>query len=207
MSKTEPERTTRRKKTRAGKAEEAAPAAAAAEETARAADESAAGGEPAAPEVSEEDRLRDRLLRLQADFENFRKRTAREKDDLARRANESLLEDLLPVLDHLEMGIRSAEQRAVEPSVIDGFRLVETQFLEAFKRHGVEPILAGGEVFDPRIHECISHLPSAEHPENTIIAETRRGYRIGEYVLRAAQVVVSSGPGDAPAGDDAQGGA
>lgn len=140
--------------------------------------------------------LQSRLLRLQADFDNFRKRTQRERGDVARRALEDLLLELLPVIDHFEMGLATAQQHDAEPAVVNGLQLVYDQLMKAFEKFGLTPIDAEGEVFDPHLHEAATHLPSAEHPEDTVIAQTRRGYQLGDRLLRAAQVVVSSGAGE-----------
>lgn len=148
--------------------------------------------EQAAP--AETEVLKDRLLRLQADFENFRKRTLREKNDLYQRANMDLLQELLPALDHFELGLHMAEQHKVEKAVIDGLKLVYDQLLNALMKFGVAPIEAEGQPFDPTFHEAVTHVPSEEQPADTIIAVTRRGYKLGDSLLRASQVVVSSGP-------------
>lgn len=137
--------------------------------------------------------LKDRLLRLQADFENFRKRVNRDREDNARRACESLLKALLPIADHLELGVRAAHKHHVKQSVTEGFESVRKQLDQALEKAGVTVIDTQKKVFDPNLHECVAHLPSMEHPENSIMEETRRGYLLGSYVLRAPQVVVSSG--------------
>jgi len=150
--------------------------------------------EAAAEATTEIAALKDRLLRLQADFENYRKRMLRDRNEYVRRANEQLLEELLPVLDHFEMGMETARHQEIDPSVLEGFRLVYDQLLGVLHKSGVEPIEAMESDFDPHQHECISHLPSEHAPADRVIAQTRRGYRLGDYILRAAQVVVSSGP-------------
>ncbi len=138
--------------------------------------------------------LQDRLLRLQADFENFRKRTQRERSELYVRANEDLVEQLLPVLDTFELGMANAEKSGADSSILEGFALVHQQTLATLKRFGLEPLNAEGEPFDPHHHEAITHMPSADVAADSVIAQTRRGYRLGDRLLRAAQVVVSSGP-------------
>ncbi len=143
-------------------------------------------------------RLRDKLLRLQADFDNYRKRVARDDAARARRATEDLVTELLPVLDHFEMGLKAAREAALPAAVYDGLVLVQTQLLEAMKKAGVAPVAASGAAFDPQCHECVAHLPSVEFAENMIIDVTRRGYWLGDYLLRPAQVVVSSGMPAAP---------
>ncbi|MBM4142064.1 MAG: nucleotide exchange factor GrpE [Lentisphaerae bacterium] len=138
--------------------------------------------------------LQDRLLRLQADFDNFRKRTLREKEDLYCRANEDLMMELLPVLDHLDLALAAAQARDNADPVAEGFRMVAEQLLSKLGKFGLTPVDAQGVPFDPNLHEAISHLPSADAPESSIIAQVRRGYRLGAQLLRPAQVVVSSGP-------------
>lgn len=138
--------------------------------------------------------LNNRILRLRADFDNFRKRTVKERQDVARRANEGLLEEIIPVLDHFEMGLQNAAEHDIPESVYNGFKLVYEQLLRAIEKAGVERIDAEGQEFNPHLHECISHLPSEDVEEGQVTAQTRCGYKLGNYVLRAAQVVVSSGP-------------
>ncbi len=133
------------------------------------------------------------LLRLRADFENYRKRVLREKDELYQRANMDLLGELLPVLDNLDMAF-AAVQGGGNDAVVQGFKLVGEQMLGVMARFGLKPVDAEGQAFDHRVHEAIAHLPSAEVAENHVIAQTRRGYMLGERLLRPAQVVVSSGP-------------
>lgn len=167
----------------------------------------AAAPQPALPveektAPAETDILKDRLLRLQADFDNFRKRTLREKNDLYQRANMDLLQEILPTLDHFELGLHMAEQHHVEKTVIDGMKLVYDQLMNALRKFGVTPIEAEGRAFDPNFHEAVTHVPSEEQPADTIIAVTRRGYKLGEQLLRASQVVVSSGPAEEPAPEE-----
>lgn len=140
----------------------------------------------------------DRLLRLQADFDNYRKRVLREKEDLYSRANEDIMGELLPVLDHLELAVAAAGNAAENDLIIQGFKLVAEQLVAALTKFGLTPIVAEKKVeFDPNVHEAILHIPSDDVPENKIISKTRAGFMLGSRLLRAAQVVVSSG---APAG-------
>lgn len=152
----------------------------------------------AEPQVDPRDQeiaaLKDRLLRLQADFDNFRKRMARDREEQARRACESLLHELLPVVDHFELGLRSASKHHVKHTVIDGLSGVLKQMEQVLEKAGVTAINTRSQPFDPRLHECVAHVHSEEHAENMIIEETRRGYLLGSFVLRASQVVVSNGP-------------
>ena len=150
-----------------------------------------AEADPDAPALSPEEVLRDRLLRLQADFDNYRKRMAREKQDWIETAAKDVLTDLLPVLDNFAIGL----EKAGGDPVTEGFRMVAEQLRAALKKHGltaVEP--AAGDEFDPAVHEAITQLPSPDIPEGRVVARTRAGYRLGAKLLRPAQVVVSSGP-------------
>lgn len=142
----------------------------------------------------EEEALEMRMLRLQADFDNFRKRVQRERAEWQRQGNERFLGELLPVLDHYELGLNTAAAHHIEQSVIDGFRMVYDQFLDVLRKNEVTPIEAEGGEFDHNLHEAVTFVPSEEHPAHTVIAQTRRGYLFGERLLRPAQVVVSSGP-------------
>ena len=147
------------------------------------------------PAVEEEDEsLRDQFVRLQADFANFRNRTQRERIELYQRANEDLFLELLPVIDHYEMGLQTAEQHDADKAVVDGFKLVYDQFNNVLKKFNVEPIDAVGQEFDPHKHEALTHMPSDEFPAETCSNQVKRGYMLGDKLLRAAQVVVSSGP-------------
>ncbi len=140
--------------------------------------------------------LETRLMRLQADFENFRKRVLREKSETYVRANEDIIGELLAVLDHFDLALRSAEEHAVEKAFLDGFRMVGGQMLDALGKFGLESLEAQGAQFDPEKHEAISHMPSDEEAEGIVITQTRKGYMLGQRLLRAAEVVVSSGPAD-----------
>lgn len=149
----------------------------------------------AEPQPAPEEILKDRLLRLQADFDNFRKRIEREKKDWIAFATEKLVQDLLPVLDHFELGLADSAKNGAPPAITEGFQLVCNQLHAALEKAGVQVIdAAAGTAFDPNLHEAITHLPSDTVPEDQISVQTRRGYKLGDKLLRAAQVVVSSGP-------------
>ena len=148
----------------------------------------------AEPSPSPEEVLKDRLLRLQADFDNYRKRIDREKKDWAAFANEKLVLEILPVLDHFELGLADAAKNGAPAAFTDGFQLISSQLRSVLEKAGVQPIDAAGAAFDPNLHEAITHLPSSDVPEGHVAAQTRRGYKLGEKLLRPAQVVVSSGP-------------
>jgi len=136
---------------------------------------------------------RSQFIRLQADFDNFRKRTRREQDEWYQRANENLIEELLPILDHFEMGLQTARAHPTETSVIDGFQLVNDQLKSVLAKFGLSAIEAKGEIFDPHQHDAVTYMPSTDYPADTVMEQARRGYRLGEKLIRPAQVVVSSG--------------
>ncbi|MBT3293833.1 MAG: nucleotide exchange factor GrpE [Verrucomicrobia bacterium] len=144
-----------------------------------------------------------RLLRLQADFDNFKKRTIRERNETYRRANEDIMEELLPVMDHMELALDAAAQHDADEAMVEGFRMVSEQLRGALAKFGLTPIDASAAEFDPNVHEAISHLPSTDVAENYVVAMTRRGYKLGDMLLRAAQVVVSSGDPTAEAAPEA----
>ena len=145
------------------------------------------------PAAEAEEPLKNQLLRLQADFDNFRKRTQRERGELFLFANESLFLEMLPIIDHFEMGFKSAEAHQTDCSVTEGFRMVYNQLLDVLKKFNVIAIDAVGEPFDPHRHEAILHMPS-DKPAETVLEQVRRGYMLGDKLLRAAQVIISSGP-------------
>jgi molecular chaperone GrpE len=153
----------------------------------------AAAAEQAKGEKEEITVDREQLIRLQADFENFKKRTIRERNETYRRANEDIMEELLPVMDHMELALDAASQHDADEAIVEGFRLVSGQLRAALAKFGLTPIDATDAEFDPNLHEAISHLPSPDVAENQVIAMTRCGYKLGDRLLRAAQVVVSSG--------------
>ena len=139
------------------------------------------------------DRFRDLAMRSQADFENYKKRCAREKEDAIKYANGSLLERLLPIIDNFELGLSAARDEGEQSPIYAGMNLVLKQVNDFLTDNGAQPIDAVGEKFDPNLHEAIAHEPSATVPENQIIRQTRRGYRFKDRLLRPSSVVVSSG--------------
>src|SRR5438552_2861801 len=140
------------------------------------------------------DRFRDLALRSQADFENYKKRAAREKEEAIKYANGSLLEKLVAIVDNFELGLEAAKGEGEQSPVYSGMTLVLKQLNDVVSENGFQPIEAEGKKFDPNLHEAIAHEPS-EFPEETVIRQTRRGYRFKDRLLRPARVIVSSGPG------------
>src|SRR5437762_12791379 len=140
------------------------------------------------------DRFRDLALRSQADFENYKKRAAREKEDAIKYANSSLLERLVTIVDNFQLGLEAARGDGERSPIYSGMTLVLKQLNDFLAENGLQPIEAEGKKFDPNVHEAIAH-ESSEFPEGTVIRQTRRGYRFKDRLLRPARVVISSGPG------------
>jgi molecular chaperone GrpE len=139
------------------------------------------------------DRFRDLALRSQADFENYKKRAAREKEDALKYANSSLLQRLVAILDNFELGLAAAKTESEHSPIYSGMVLVQKQLNDLLEENGLQAIEAEGEKFDPNLHEAIAHEPS-ESAEGTVIRQARRGYRFKDRLLRPARAVVSSGP-------------
>lgn len=140
------------------------------------------------------DRFRDLAMRSQADFENYKKRSAREKEEAIKYANKSLLEKLVSIVDHFELGLEAARGDGENSPIYSGMSLVLKQLQEFLNGNGLQPIDAVGQKFDPNLHEAIAHEPSDEVPEGVVIRQTRRGYRFKDRLLRPSAVVVSRGP-------------
>lgn len=137
--------------------------------------------------------LEDQFLRLRADFDNFRKRASRERSELLKRANEDLMEELLPVLDNLDLALRAADEHGADESFVHGIKLVAGQLISVLARFGLQPIDAKGQKFDHNLHEAISRIDSDQVPEDHVVEQVRKGYMLDSKLLRAAQVVVSGG--------------
>lgn len=135
----------------------------------------------------------DRLLRVSADFENYKKRSAREADNFRKFANESILKDLLPVVDNLERAIQSSANIGEDGKscISEGVELTLKEILRVLERYGVKPVEAVGKPFDPVFHEAVMQEVSDEVPENTVLKEFQKGYALHERLLRAAMVAVS----------------
>ena len=146
---------------------------------------------------------RNSYLRAVADLENFRRRSVREREELRQYATSSLMEELLPILDNLALGIASARIEADPKAVADGVSMVLDQFKGVLNRSGlVEINPRPGETFDPHQHESLAHQPSDEVPAEAILEVVRVGYMLNGRLLRAASVVLSSGPPDRRAGKE-----
>jgi molecular chaperone GrpE len=139
----------------------------------------------------------ERLLRTSADFDNFKKRAAREKQDAIRYANESLIEKLLPVLDNLEMAVAAAQSGSSESaqSLQAGVAMTAQQLKKVLTDAGLEEVDATGQKFDPNWHEAVSQLETVEVPEGHVVQQMRKGYKLRDRLLRPASVVVAKRPG------------
>jgi molecular chaperone GrpE len=151
------------------------------EEQEEAVEEPAAEESAAAPDES--------YLRLAADFDNYRKRVAREQVELTRRANERLLNELLPVLDDLERALEAAAEHE-EAKLEEGVRLVHRSLLGLVERHGLSEIETEG-AFDPHVHEALLAQPGEGAAEGSVLQVLQKGYRLGDKVLRPARVIVA----------------
>jgi len=161
----------------------------------------AIGGEAA--ESIDAAKLKEQLAYLAAEFENFRKRVAREREAQAAFGNEQLLRAVLPFLDNLERAMGQAGSSA--EALLSGVRMTHDQFLAELRKFGLEQVSAQGGMFDPSLHEAIASVPFPGKPVGAILAEARKGYILHGRLLRPAQVTVAAaspedGGGDAPAG-------
>lgn len=143
------------------------------------------------PVAAELAAAKDRYIRLLADFDNMRKRQARELEERTARANEGLLKALLPVFDHFEMALAASQE---DSPFAQGVRMIADEFRKVLEQSGAEVIDAPeGTAVDPMIHEVLSMVPHAEIPQGVVVTQFRKGWRLGGKVVRAAQVVVSAG--------------
>lgn len=149
--------------------------------------------EAAALEALEQERddLKDQVLRARAEFDNYRKRMLREGEQLRKTAAQGLMRSLLPIVDNLERALGHVEDKS--DSFTQGIEMIAKQFEDVLAGQGLELISSVGEPFDPNIHEALTHQPSEQYPADTVMEEFQRGYRLGDFVLRPSQVVVSSG--------------
>ena len=147
-------------------------------------DESAVEEEQQAEVVND-----DRLLRLAADFDNYKKRAAREREEYVALANERLLKELLPVLDDLERALNAAEDHE-EAQLEEGVRLVHRSLASLLARNGVEEIATDGK-FDPHVHEALLAQPAEDREQGDVLDVIQKGYRLGDRVVRPARVIVA----------------
>lgn len=139
-----------------------------------------------------------KYIRLAADFDNFRKRTLKDRDDAHKYGHQNLVKDLLPSVDNLERAIahaRKSEEGGVE-GLLEGVELVSRELAGTLEKHGVTPIDPDAQVFDPALHEAMAQVPDGSVPQNTVVEVYQRGYQLGARLLRPARVVVSKLPDD-----------
>ena len=144
--------------------------------------------------TQEAEEHRERYLRGAAEFDNARKRAARERDDYTRYANESLLRELLPVLDNFSRALQAARSEPGAAAVTAGVELIQRELLRVLDKFGVAPFDSVGQPFDPERHEAIARVPAVGQPEGTVVNETARGYMLNGRVLRPAMVTVATLP-------------
>lgn len=158
---------------------------------------SQANEESAASEVSAlEEKLKsthERLLRTAADLDNFRKRARRDVDEALARGRSDVLTEILPVLDSIDLALGTKDTDGLNESILEGVQMIKKQFLAATERFGLKEVESRGKAFDPNFHEAVAHIASADHPAGQIVDEMRKGYLLGDKLLRAAMVVVSKG--------------
>jgi len=134
----------------------------------------------------------DRLLRLAAEFENYKKRSAREMNDFRKFANESFVKAMLPVVDNLDRAIESSSNdKHANSSVVEGVNMTLREILKVFEQYGIKPFESLGNTFDPSLHQAVTQEDDEAYPENTVSKELQKGYMIHDRLLRPAMVVVS----------------
>jgi molecular chaperone GrpE len=145
-------------------------------------------------------RTKEKMLRTAADFDNFRKRTARDAQDIRRRGTQAAVKELLPVFDSMERATAHIHDNTNTKSMADGINMVLKQFISVLGKMNIERIDAVGQVFDPSFHDSIQHEASDEYDAGTVMAEVQAGYMMGDDLLRPSMVMVSRGPSAPDAG-------
>jgi len=134
----------------------------------------------------------DRLLRVSAEFENYKKRTSRELEEFRKFANQSLIKEMLSVVDNLELAMNSTNgHKAIDQGLLQGLDMTHKEILKVFDKFNVKPIEAKGQAFDPAFHEAVMQEETDEFDENTVVNELQKGYLIHDRLLRPAMVVVA----------------
>ena len=146
-------------------------------------------------EVEEAKQYNEKILRLQADFDNSRKRLEREKQEFVRFANEGIIFGLLNVVDDLERTLQLAQEKHEDFSAfLKGVEMILAHLYDLLKKHGLSPIEAKSKAFDPELHEALLKIETDEFPENTVVEELQKGYLLNDRVIRTAKVKVSKKP-------------
>jgi molecular chaperone GrpE len=139
--------------------------------------------------------LKDKYLRTLAESENARKRIRQQSEESVRIQRESILRDLLPIIDNLERAMAAARDGTDAKTILDGVQMTVRALLDFLRAQGVTPVASVGQAFDPARHEAVDHVASDAHPPNTVVDEFHRGYQIGERILRPARVSVAKDTG------------
>jgi molecular chaperone GrpE len=139
--------------------------------------------------------LEDKLLRAAADFDNYKKRTARQFEEIANAANDKLIGELLEIIDNFERAREHANGEVTLESLLKGNEMIHGQMVALLARYNIEPIEALAKPFDPNLHEALFQVESSEHAEGIVAQEIAKGYRQGNRVLRHSKVAVSRGKG------------
>jgi len=140
---------------------------------------------------AERDELYDRLLRKQAEFDNYKKRVERERSEYVQYASAELMRELLNAMDSFDLAIHNANSDSGSDNMLRGLDLIYKQFQDTLARFGLKAIEARGQVFDPNLHQAVSTVPTDEVPENTVVDELRKGYTLNGRLLRPVMVTVS----------------
>lgn len=140
----------------------------------------------------------DRLLRTTAEFENYKKRMAREMDEFRKYANQSLLRELLSIVDHIELALQAAGGAGSEKTIADGLGLTLKELMRILEKFNVTPVESTGQPFNPEVHEAILREHSDSLPENAVVREMQKGYMINGRLLRPALVAVAARPAAEP---------
>jgi len=145
----------------------------------------------------ESERNKDLYLRSMAEVENIKKRTAKDKEEWVKYANETLLKSLLPVIDNLEKAIEHTGDKSSVKAIADGLELTLKGFRDSLSKSGVNEVKASGAPFDPRLHEAVYEVNDDQTPDGIVVQELQKGYTLNGRLLRPAMVVVSKGGGSA----------
>ncbi|MGE5653649.1 MAG: nucleotide exchange factor GrpE [Bacillota bacterium] len=141
--------------------------------------------------ASERDDLQQRLLRLQADFDNFRRRTQREKEDLAEYASQKLISSLLPIIDNFERALNITSSNDECKGILQGVQMINRQLVDQLQKEGLTAMDAQGQPFDPNVHEAVMQVAADGVEDNTVVEVLQKGYRLKDRVIRPAMVKVA----------------
>lgn len=143
--------------------------------------------------INELEEYKSKFVRLNAEFQNYKRRVEKEKSDIYSFGSEKIIGDILPILDNLERALESSKEEKTEGSSLrDGIQMIYKQFLDTLKKHGVEAIECVGEEFDPNFHHAVMQEENEESEENTVIEEFQKGYTLNSKVIRPSMVKVSN---------------